>query len=92
MAQHEMTHPTYGTRVVEDRQVDSYLNTGWTQDGEVTPDVVDGPVRAILDAVGDDRGRALEALTAEQSRPSPRSSLVTALARIAEPADTTSEV
>lgn len=83
-----MTHPIYGTRTAKDRQVESYLRTGWKQSGEVTPVAVDATIADVLAQVGDDRAKALQALDAEQSRTSPRTSLVTALSRIAEQPET----
>ena len=45
---------------------------------------VGGTVASVLDAVGSDSVKAREALSAEQSRPQPRATLVTALTRIVE--------
>ncbi len=84
MAVRTMTHPIYGERQVEDRQVASYERTGWTAGAEVVPETVDQSMKAVLAEVGDDPAKAREALRAEQSRTSPRTSLVTALARVAE--------
>ncbi len=81
----EITHPVYGTRTVAESQVDYKLRTGWSKGGEVAPEEVAGSVADVLDKVGDDSEKARVALVAEQSRNKPRTSLVTALARIAEP-------
>lgn len=86
-----MTHPRYGTRTVKDEQATSYLNLGWSEDGEVAPDLVAGSIADVEKRVGDSPQLARQALAAEQERSKPRTSLVTALARIAEP-NTTSEV
>lgn len=80
----EMSHPRYGTRTITAQQRQSYQNTGWTEGPAPTPDVVAGPVEDVLAAVGNDPAKACEALTAEQSRTKPRTTLVTALERIAE--------
>lgn len=83
----QMSHPRYGTRTVRDEQVSDYANLGWSEGAEVAPDVVDGTVAEVLADVADDPAKARAALAAEQSRPHPRTSLVTALARIAEPTE-----
>ena len=78
----EMSHERFGTRVVKDEQVPTYLNKGWTQGPAVTPELVAASVKDVLDRVGDDRDAARAALEAEQSRPNPRPTLVTALVRL----------
>lgn len=88
----EMTHPRYGDRTVKDEQVTDYKRLGWTEGSEVAPDVVDGTVDEVLQDVGDDPVAARIALQAENSRPAPRKSLVTALTRIAAEPNLTSEV
>lgn len=80
----EMSHPRYGTRTIAEQQRQSYENTGWTEGPAATPDVVAGSVEDVLAAVGNDPQKAAEALAAEQSRTKPRTTLVTALERIAE--------
>lgn len=88
----KMTHPTYGTRTVNDEQADAYLRVGWAEGAEVAPEVVDASVAEVLAQVGDDPQKAAVALAAETSRPHPRSTLVAALTRTAESTTTTSEV
>lgn len=88
MAEHRVTHPTLGERVVDDRQLVSYQRTGWSKAGEVVPEAVDAAMDTVLADVGDDPVKAREALAAEQSRTAPRKSLVTALVRVIESADT----
>lgn len=83
----QMSHDLYGTRTVTDEQVPRYTNLGWTKGGEVAPESVEGTVAEILADVGDDPQAASAALAAEQSRSTPRTSLVTALTRIAESTD-----
>jgi hypothetical protein len=80
----KMTHPNWGARTVSAEQVERYERVGWSQDSEAVPEVVEATVRDVLSQVGDDPQKARVALQAEQSRTSPRMSLVTALARIAE--------
>ena len=83
----EMTHEQFGTRTVKDEQVQSYENHGWSRGAEVAPPVVDASVQEVLDSVGDNPAAAREALEAEQSRPSPRKTLVTALVRLIDDPD-----
>lgn len=85
-----MTHDLFGTREVADGQVDRYERTGWKAGAEVVPVPVASNRDQILADVGDDPEKAREALTAEQSRPHPRSTLVAALVRVIE-SDTAQE-
>ena len=57
---------------------------GWVpvEDDVAVPTLADGPVKNVLSVVGDDKEKAAAALEAEQSSPSPRSTLVDALNRI----------
>jgi hypothetical protein len=80
----QITHPRYGTRVVDEAQVERKLRVGWTRGPEVVPEVVDEAMNTVLASVGDDPVKAREALAAEQSRTAPRKSLVTALVRVIE--------
>lgn len=85
MASVEITHPVYGTRTVDEAQVEYKLRVGWKRGAEVVPEPVDASVADVLAHVGEDPEKAREALAAEQSRTTPRKSLVTALVRLAEP-------
>ena len=74
-----------------DRRVEGLVRAGKLQRlrraGSATPvtrmQVRPGTVREVLAWVGDDRDRAAAALAAEQSRPSPRVTLVSALSAMA---------
>lgn len=85
----QMTHELFGSREVAEEQVERYERLGWTAGAEVVPEPVATSRDQILADVGDDPDRAREALAAEQSRPHPRSTLVAALVRVIESADTT---
>ena len=86
MANVEITHPVYGTRVVDESRVERKLRVGWARGAEVVPEEVDASMKAVLEQVGDDPEKARAALAAEQSRTSPRQTLVTALLRVIESA------
>ena len=79
-------HEKFGERVVRDDQRAVYeADPGWKVLAEVAPPEVDASMKQVLADVGDDPVAARSALEAEQSRSNPRTSLVTALVRIAEP-------
>ena len=93
MAQHEMTHPTYGTRVVEDRQVESYLQHRLDdRPARSPPTSSTAPIKAVLDARRRRPGQGARGARRRAVPHVPPPTLVTALVRIIEPADTTSEV
>jgi hypothetical protein len=77
-----MKHEKFGERPIDERQLESYLGTGWTQVDETAPESVGGTIASVLAYVGDDAGRAGEALTAEHARTTPRTSLVTSLKQV----------
>jgi hypothetical protein len=80
----QMTHPTFGTRTVDDARVTDYERKGWKAGAEVVPEPVDRNRDKVVADVGDDPDKAREALAAEQSRHNPRKGLVAALVRVIE--------
>ena len=80
-----MTHEKYGSRDVDESQVAAYERTRWTKADEAPAAAAEETVDEVLARVGDDPEAAAAALEAEQARSKPRTTLVTALQRIATP-------